>query len=70
MSGVPQGSCLSPTLYILYTADIPHQHSRGINILYYADDITQIITQEGKSRNMLSRKIEREVNNINEFENK
>lgn len=65
-SGVPQGSSLSPTLYTIYTFDIPPQLTDGINI-QYADDITQIITQTGKSRNMLSRKIQRKINHINQY---
>ena len=68
-SGVPQGSCISPTLYIIYTADIPQQQSQGLNITY-ADDITQIILQPGKSRPMLARRIEREAKIINDFEHK
>ncbi len=66
-SGVPQGSSLSPTLYTIYTYDIPPPITDGINI-QYADDITQIITQAGKSRNMLTRKIEREITHINKYE--
>ena len=68
-SGVPQGSCISPTLYIIYTSDIPPQQSQGINISY-ADDITQIILQPGKSRQMLARRIEREATIVNNFEHK
>ena len=45
-SGVPQGSCISPTLYIIYTADTPKTLHGNYNITY-ADDITQIITQPG-----------------------
>lgn len=69
LSGVPQGSSLSPTLYTIYTHDIPPPITDGINI-QYADDITQIIIQPGKSRNMLARKIEREIAHINNYENK
>ena len=68
-SGVPQGSSLSPTLYTIYTHDIPPPITDGINI-QYADDITQIITQAGKSRNMLTRKIEKEISHINKYEHK
>ena len=66
-SGVPQGSCISPTLYIIYTADSPKPLHGNYDITY-ADDITQIITQPGKSRKMLARKIENEIKNINRFE--
>lgn len=68
-SGVPQGSSISPTLYSLYTHDIPSP-SHGCANIIYADDITQIITQPGRSRKMLAKKIEREITKINEFENK
>ena len=38
--GIPQGSCLGPLLYILYTADIPQVcRSAGLTTHMYADDI-------------------------------
>ena len=38
--GIPQGSCLGPLLYILYTADIPQVCRRaGLTTHMYADDI-------------------------------
>ena len=46
---------------------MPSPQPETMNILY-ADDITQIIIQPGKSKNMLSRKIEREVRHVNDFE--
>ena len=66
---VPQGSCLSPTLYNLYTADMP---GPGPNAEYvtYADDVTQIITSPGKSEEILARRTAREIKNINDFEKK
>ncbi len=54
-AGVPQGSSLSPTLYTIYTADIP-EAGPGTTIIQYADDITQIITYPGKSRNLMARR--------------
>lgn len=68
-SGVLQGSSISPTLYTIYTHDIPPPATNGTNILY-ADDITQIIIQPGLSRKMLARKIEREIKHINTYEHK
>ena len=66
-SGVPQGSSISPTLYAIYTADTPQPSHNSHNITY-ADDITQIIIQPGKSRKLLAEKIEKEITNINNFE--
>ena len=68
-SGVPQGSCLSPTLYTIYTGDMPDPIVYS-EYVAYADDITQIITYPGKSRNMMARVTARAIESINEFEKK
>lgn len=39
-AGVPQGSCLSPTLYCKYTDDIPV--GKGVQLALYADDAAYI----------------------------
>ena len=66
-SGVPQGSAISPTLYSIYTADIPQAAPGSLNIMY-ADDITQIITHPSKSKNIMARHVSREIQAINEYE--
>ena len=68
-SGVPQGSALSPTLYALYTHDIPKPSARNTYILY-ADDITQIITYQGKGRAMMATKTASEILKVNKYEKK
>ena len=67
LSGVPQGSCLSPTLYTLFTRDIPDPVP-GTTHTIYADDITQIIVQPGKEREPMTRRMEAAIININQYE--
>ena len=73
-SGVPQGACLSPTLYNLYTHDIP-EPSPHTDYLAYADDITQIISQKYSKKSKIKHKrisklTQQAITDINNFENK
>lgn len=66
-AGVPQGSAISPTLYTIYTNDIP-QPAIGSTNIQYADDITQIITYPGKSRQLMASRTKNEIEKINNYE--
>ena len=68
-SGVPQGRCLSQTLFILYTSDIPDP-SEDCVIVLFADDLTQIIIYNEKSRTEMALKTQREIEKYNEYEKK
>lgn len=48
-AGVPQGSVLSPTLFNIYTSDIPRPADRRVKLAIYADDTAVLAT----SRNVL-----------------
>ena len=68
LSGVPQGACLSPTLYGFFTHDIgePPAHC---DYIAYADDITQITAYQ-YNPSYAARCTARAIEHINNFESK
>ena len=66
-SGVPQGACLSPTLYNFFTHDIPNPIPKT-DFICFADDITQIISDRCNP-DYLAKLTERAIKQINSFEN-
>ena len=68
-TGVPQGACLSPTLYTFYTHDLPEPTSHA-EYIAFADDITQIISYPGQSHRMIAKLTQRAIESINQYETK
>ena len=67
-SGVPQGACLSPTLYGFFTHDIGEPPIRS-DYIAYADDITQITAYHHSPR-YAALCTARAIEHINNFESK
>lgn len=69
-AGVPQGGCLSPTLYSLYTNDVPDPTGPHSCYVQFADDITQIVTTNYSNPRAIAHYTAVEISNINKYETK
>ena len=67
-AGVPQGSVLSPLLYILYTNDTPQPIHKNTIYFQYADDIT--ILTHSHTYTHLNNLLKKEINNIDNYQSK
>ena len=67
-SVVPQGSILSPSLFIIFTHDLPLPHSDLSTDVIFADDVTQVVEYRGNDREELAIQTEREIVRVNKYE--
>ena len=66
LAGVPQGSVLSPTLYNMFTHDIPNTKHQLSLTLQYADDVTQLT--RARSLDTLTTRIQTELSETSLWE--
>ena len=69
--GVPQGSCLSPTLFIINTADTPQPNeNNGTTHIAYADDHTQFVLTAFNAPVVHAARTSRAIRERNRYERK
>lgn len=61
-AGVPQGSCLSPILYLIYVNDIKLENNYSTNITQFADDIA--IWNQSNSQPGATKVLQKALNQI------
>ena len=67
-AGTPQGSVLSPLLYLIYVNDIPLEASNGVRAGQYADDINGWAS--GTSQKRVSIKLQKTLTGIENWSRK
>ena len=67
-AGAPQGSILSPSLFIFYTHDLPPPTTNMSTDVIFTDDVTQIVEYRGEDEEQLAVQSEREIERVNDFE--
>ena len=67
-AGVPQGSVLAPTLYNMYTHDIPDVKHPDSLIIQYADDVT--VLTRSRLLDTLTARMQRELDTLSLWEHK
>ena len=65
-AGVPQGSVLSPTLFIMYTNDTPSPLNNTTLTMHYADDITTLI--QAPTFTCLNKRIAKEITHLDHYQ--
>ena len=65
LTGVPQGSCLSPTIFNIFFSDIAHVIDHPVNKALYADDLAIWFT--GNKKKEMEQTLQKAIDHITSF---